>query len=72
MATTIQISEELQNELKIRKLSENESYEEVIWDMIEDSMELSEETMKAIKRAESDIKAGKVHTLESVKREMNV
>lgn len=46
MVTTIQISEKLQEKLKKRKLYDNESYEEVIWDLLEDSMELSEETKK--------------------------
>ena len=34
MATTIQVSEELLDELKIRKISDKESYEEIIWDLI--------------------------------------
>ncbi len=72
MATTIQISEKLQSELKMRKLSENESYEEIIWDMIEDTMEISKETRKMIRMAEAEIKAGKVHALAEVKRELNV
>ncbi|MBL7206094.1 MAG: hypothetical protein ISS36_00675 [Candidatus Aenigmarchaeota archaeon] len=66
--TTIQITENLQNELKSRKISENESYEEVIWDMIEDTMELSEQTKKDIREAEEDIKAGRVHTLEEIEK----
>ncbi len=44
MATTIQVSTELAEELKKRKLYEKETYEEVIWDIIEDTLELSEET----------------------------
>lgn len=33
MATTIQITEELQKELSRNKIFENETYEEVIWDL---------------------------------------
>jgi len=72
MATTIQISKELLLELKQRKLYDKESYEEVIWNALEDSMELSEETKKRIKKAEADIKAGKVYSLEEVKKELNL
>jgi predicted transcriptional regulator len=72
MVTTIQISEELQTKLSERKLSEKERYEDVIWDLLEDSMELSEETKRNIKEAEKDIKAGRVHTLEEVKKELGI
>ncbi|MBI2135693.1 hypothetical protein HYU06_01330, partial [Candidatus Woesearchaeota archaeon] len=60
MATTIQISDGLLNELKQRKLYEKESYEELIWDLIEDRMELSEETKKHLRQSEKDIKEGRV------------
>lgn len=72
MATTIQISQGLQKELKERKLSDSESYEDVIWDMMEDVMEISEETKKLLRKAEADIKAGRIHTLGKVKRELDV
>jgi len=48
MTTTIQISEELLDKLKMRKLYNKESYEEVILDALEDSQELSEQTKKEI------------------------
>jgi len=70
--TTIQISKELLSKLKERKLYDKESYEEVIWDALEDSMELSEETKKRIKLAEEDVKAGRVYTLEHVKKELGI
>ena len=47
MATTISVSQELLSKLKERKMYDKESYEEVIWDALEDSMELSEETKKS-------------------------
>lgn len=72
MATTIQISSELLTKLKERKLYDKESYEEVIWDALEDSMEISEETRKAIKRAEADVKAGRVYSHEQVKKELGL
>ena len=72
MATTISISQELLSKLKERKLYDKESYEEVIWDALEDSMELSVETKKRIKLAEEDIKAGRVYSLEDVKKELGI
>ncbi len=72
MATTIQVSPELVQELKNRKMFDNESYEEVIWDLIEDTMELSEETKKEIEQAEKEYKEGKFHTLEEVKKELGL
>ena len=68
MATTIQISGDLQKELKNRKLHDDESYEAVIWDLIEDTMELSEETKRDIAKARADYKKGKFYTLEQVKK----
>jgi predicted CopG family antitoxin len=68
MATTIQISEGLRKELQKRKLYEKESYEEVILDLIEDTLELSEQTKKDIAQSRAEIKAGKFITLEQVKK----
>ncbi len=72
MATSIQISEELQKELIKRKLSDKETYEGVIWDLVEDSQELSEQTKIEIAQARSEIKAGKFHTLGEVKKELGL
>ncbi len=72
MATTIQISEGLQKELTNRKLSDKETYEEVIWDMVEDSKDLSEETKKEIADARAEIKAGKFYTMAEVKKELGI
>jgi len=70
MATTIQVSEELAKELKGRKLFDKESYEEIIWDLIEDTQELSEETKKDIEEARSEIARGESVTLEEAKKEL--
>ena len=70
--TSIQVSEELLEELKKRKLYERETYEEVIYDLLEDVSELSEETKKSLARAEKDVAAGRVYSLESVKKELGL
>ena len=72
MVKTIQISEELQSKLKARKISDNESYEDVIRDLIEDSEELSEEAKKMINKAEEDVKKGRVYSLSKVKKELKL
>jgi len=41
--TTIQVSNTLHNELIKRKLFDRETYEEVIWDLIEDTRELNDQ-----------------------------
>jgi len=68
MATTIQVSQTLANALKERKVVASESYEEVIWDLLEDTMELSEEAKNHIAQAEQDIAAGKVLTHSEMKK----
>ncbi len=70
MATTIQISQELQKELMERKFSDSETYEEVIWDVLEDTMEISEETKNDIEQARKEIAEGKHYTLKQIKQEM--
>lgn len=72
MPTTIQISSELQEELAKRKLSDRETYEEVIWDMMDDMKELNEETKKELAEARAEIKKGKSYTLAQVKKELGL
>lgn len=71
MVTTIQISNELLDQLKKMKLSAGESYENIIWDLVEDRMELSEETKKAIKEYEKSVKEGTAvfYKLDDMKKE---
>ena len=68
MATTIQVSEQLLGTLKLRKQYDKESYEEVIWDLIEDSKELGAETKRDLEKARAEIRSGKVYTHEQVKK----
>ena len=68
MDTTIQVSKELLEKLAVMKMHEKESYESIIWDLIEDRMEFSEETKKNIAKSEEEIKAGKTISLEQIKK----
>ena len=75
MDTTIQISKDLLEKLRLMKIHNKESYEDLIWDLIEDRMEFSEETKKNIKEYEKDIKEGrtdKFTSLEKVKEGLKI
>ena len=54
------------------KVHAKESYEELIWDLIEDRMEFSEETKKNIAQSEKEYLEGKTITLEEVKKELGI
>ena len=64
--TTIQVSKELLEDLKSRKMYDKESYEDIIRDLLEDTMELSKQTLANIKQSEEDIKAGRIKTLTEI------
>ncbi len=68
MDTTIQVSHELLKKLAMMKMHEKESYENIIWDLLEDRMELSEETKKNIAKSGQEIKEGKTISLEEIKK----
>ena len=72
MATTIQVSKALMIALKARKMFDKESYEEIIWDLLEDTMELSEATKKAIEKSKKEIAEGKTYTHKQVKKELGL
>jgi len=72
MATTIQVSEPLMHKLKERKMYDKESYEDVIWDLLEDTLELSEATKKNIRKAETEFKQGRFVTHEQLKNRLRL
>ncbi|MAG91946.1 hypothetical protein CMO83_04685 [Candidatus Woesearchaeota archaeon] len=72
MATTIQVTNKLMKELKIRKMYDKESYEDIIWDLLEDTLELSEQTKRHIKQAEKEFKEGKYITHEQLKKKLGL
>jgi predicted transcriptional regulator len=72
MVTTIQVSEELKERLALRKESTKDRYEDVIWDLLEDTMELSEQTKKEIRIARKEIKEGKFVTHIQLKKELRI
>lgn len=70
--TTIQISTELLDQLKNRKIVEKESYEELIWDLLEDTMELSEQTKINIEKSKKEIAEGKTVSLDAIKKRLRL
>ncbi len=72
MVTTIQVSENLHSALKKNKLSSSESFEELLWDLLEDRMQLNEETVKEIEQARKDFSRGKFYSLEKVEKEAGI
>jgi predicted transcriptional regulator len=71
MATTIQVSEDLKKELTRRKVFRNDTYEDIIWDLLEDTMELSEKTKRHIAQSLKEVAEGKVVSLEEVERRLS-
>ena len=70
MTIMISISDDLHNELIKRKMFDKETYEDVIWNLVEDTKELNAQTKKEIAEARAEIKAGKFHTLAQVKSQI--
>ena len=71
MVTTIQINENVKRTLDRLKTGK-ETYEEVIWNLIEDREEISKDTKESISVAREQIKRGEVFTLEEVKKELGL
>lgn len=72
MVTTIQVSEELREKLSQRKTSSKDKYEDVIWDLLEDTLELSEQTKRDIEIARKEISEGKFVTHAELKKELGI
>jgi predicted CopG family antitoxin len=66
MTTTIQISDELLEALKKRKIHAKETYEEIIWDLLEDQMVLKDEIIEKIEKGRQEYLKGEYQTLEDV------
>lgn len=50
----LELSGDLLNELNKRKVFYEDSYEDIIWDLIEETMEISNETKRIIKQYEKN------------------
>ncbi|MBU4308664.1 MAG: hypothetical protein KJ566_02630 [Nanoarchaeota archaeon] len=72
METTIQVSKELLTKLQMMKMHVKESYENIIWDLIEDRMEFSDETKKNIEQSQEEFNQGKIISLEEIKKKLEM
>jgi len=72
MRTTIRISKDLYRALREMKTYNRDSFEEVIWDLVEDRLELSEETKKNIAQSEKEIKEGKIFNFDEIKNNLEI
>lgn len=68
METTIRINPETKTMLDRLKLHERETYNDIIEVLLEDHLELNEETKKEIKEARKKIEKGEFYTEEEVER----
>lgn len=68
METTIQISGELLEKLRSMKVYSKESYESIIWDLVEDRLEFSGETKSNLAKSEADVKGKRTVSLEAIKK----
>ncbi|HLC67539.1 MAG TPA: hypothetical protein VJI12_01520 [archaeon] len=69
---TIQISDELAETLSKRRIFDDESYEDVIWGLLESKMALSDKTKKRIEQSEKEIREGKAKSMKQVKKELGL
>ena len=72
METTIQVSSELLDRLRNMKIYSKESYESIIWDLVEDRLEFSQQTKTNLQKSENDLKEGKTISLEEIKKKIGV
>ena len=70
MATTIQVSDDVQKALVELKLTSRETYNDVLIRILEDLQELDEQTLKELEVARKEIDAGKFKTHEEVGEEL--
>ena len=70
--TTVQLTRELVNALRFKKMYDKESYEDIIWDLLEDSKEVNSETKRDIAVGLAEIRAGKAVSLEKIKTKYNL
>lgn len=68
METTIRINPETKIMLDRLKLHERETYNDIIEVLLEDHLELNEETKREIKEARKKIEKGEFYTEEEVER----
>ncbi len=75
METTIQIKKDLKQRLNRLRLYPNESYDSVIRrlsELAEDEEPLSNDTIEKIEMSLKDIKEGRIHTTDELKKRLKI
>jgi len=70
--TSIQIKKKTKKILDSLKLSKRESYNDVIDNLIEDSLNLNEETLEDIQKAMGEYEQGQFISLEEAKQQLGL
>ena len=70
MSTTIQITNEMRDQLSNLKIHPRETFNDVLERVLEDMHELNEKTKKEISQAIKEIESGHYKTHEEVKKEL--
>jgi len=68
METTIKINQEVKSMLDKMKLHQRETYNDIIWLLLEDHLELNEKTKKEILEAKKRISKGEFYTQSQVEK----
>ena len=66
--TTIRISKKLLDSLLKLKIDDSETYEEVIWDVIEPYLDISKKVKESLREAEKDIQRKETISFEELKK----
>jgi predicted transcriptional regulator len=70
--TTIQIKKDTKLKLDSLKISKRETYNDVIENLVEDTLELNEATMKEIQEALKEYENGQSYSLAEVKDQLGL
>jgi len=70
--TTIRISKELLTELKKAKLHDRETYEDLLWDLLENTLDINAGVEEEIDQSIKNIESGKekTYTWEEIEKEI--
>ena len=66
--TSIRVSKQILNLLRSIKTYPKESYDEVIWNLIEPHLEINNKTKKDIEESLKEYKKGEYYTLNEIKK----
>ncbi len=72
METTIKITQDVKSMLDKMKLHQRETYNDIIWLLLEDHMELNTKTKKEVSEARKRISKGEFYTHEEVEKMFGV